>query len=193
MRNHSSQLVSSQLVRKPILYSLAVGTLVLGLLLGYQTPKAIAHGAVIEATQTAVAIKATFDNGDPMANAQVLIYSPSDPKTPWAKGQTDEKGYFVFDPTEQNADQSAGQGTDQSAEPTAGQWEATVRQAGHGGTTTFAVGDAADSPSSISASSALQRNPSAAPMQRWISMAAVIWGFVGTALFFSRKPSGGKA
>ncbi|MGB7487272.1 MAG: carboxypeptidase regulatory-like domain-containing protein [Phormidesmis sp.] len=185
MRNYSSQLVSSQLVRKPILYSLAVGTLVLGLLLGYRTPKAIAHGAVVEATQTAVAIKATFDNGEPMAAAQVLIYAPSDPQTPWTKGQTDEKGYFVFDPAEQDAGQDAA--------PTAGQWEVTVRQAGHGGTTTFAVGDAVGSAGSVSTSSALPGNPSAAPMQRWISMAAVIWGFVGTALFFSRKPLGGKA
>jgi hypothetical protein len=28
--------------------------------------------------------------------------------------------------------------------------------------------------------------------QRWLPIAAVIWGFVGTALFFSRKPSAGK-
>ncbi len=156
----------------------------LGLLFGYQTPVS-AHGAVIEATQTAVAIKATFDNGEPMAAAQVLIYSPSDPKTPWAEGQTDEKGYFVFAPADQSASQNAGQ------------WEVTVRKAGHGGTTTFAVGDSdlssGVSASGVSASGALQGAPPAAPLQRWVSMAAVIWGFVGTALFFARRPLGGSA
>ncbi len=163
--------------------------LVLGLLFGYQTPEVIAHGALIEATQTAVTIKATFDNGEPMAAAQVLIYSPSDPKTPWIEGQTDEKGYFLFSPEGASA----------------GQWEATVRQAGHGGTTTFAVEGTeglADSASGAGASratsgagtsGALPRPTSAPPLQRWISMAAIIWGFVGTALFFARKPLGGKA
>lgn len=122
-----------------------------------------AHGTAIEVTQAAVEIKATFDNGEPMADAQVLIYSPSDLETPWKKGQTDTEGLYLFAP---DAD-------------TPGAWEVTVRKAGHGGTTTFAVDGTA-----LSGSAGFAGAP---PVQKWVSMAAIIWGFVGTALFFSRK------
>jgi len=124
-----------------------------------------AHGSAIEVTPNAVAINATFDDGTPMADAQVVVFSPNDPKTPWKKGQTDAAGQYLFAP----------------ASDMPGAWEVVVRTAGHGGTTTFAV-DA--SGTSVVAPSAAATT---AAMPKWLSMAAVVWGFVGTALFFSRR------
>ena len=149
----------------------SVNGLVFGALLAVglgHAPAASAHGTVVEVTQTAVAGTATFDNGEPMTDAQVLVYSPGNLETPWQKGQTDAEGRYLFAP-------EAG---------TPGAWEVTVRKAGHGGTTTFAVGSAeaavATSTPTVKAST---------PVQKWLSMAAIVWGFVGTALFFSRRSS----
>jgi len=170
----------------PLISNLLLPSVALLLAFGYQTPQARAHGALIEVTQKTVEIKATFDNGDPMAAAQVLIYSPTDLETPWEKGQTDSEGRFTFTPEERAP----------------GQWEVTVRQAGHGGTTTFAVGESttgatttehAASTAASTSTASTNGAPLTASTQKWVSIAAVIWGFVGTALFFSRKPSGGKA
>ena len=58
-----------------------------------------------------------------------------------------------------------------------------MRKAGHGGTTTFVVDAAGVSAGAASTVGA------ASPTQKWVSMAAVVWGFVGTALFFSRRSS----
>ncbi len=103
-----------------------------------------------------------------MADAQVLIYAPTDLETPAITGETDEAGLFSFVP-------------DTDVE---GPWEVTVRQAGHGGTATFAVGERGDL---RSGSTAVESQ-----VQQWITIAAVIWGFIGTAFFFSAKASGGK-
>ncbi|MEO1682888.1 MAG: carboxypeptidase regulatory-like domain-containing protein [Cyanobacteria bacterium J06631_12] len=136
---------------------------------GHHTPEAKAHGSNIKITQS-TEIQATFETGEPMADAQVLIYAPTDLQTPWTTAKTDGEGRFNFMPDAQQP----------------GQWEVTVRLAGHGHTTAFLVGEAANS------SSALQ-GPAAGPVQKWVAIAATIWGFVGTALFFSNRPSGGKA
>lgn len=104
-----------------------------------------------------------------MANAQVLIYAPTDLETPWKKGETDAEGRFSFLP----------------AAEVDGQWEVTVRKAGHGGNTTFSLGE---STGFLAAST-----PTESPAQRWGTIAAVIWGFVGTALFFSSRVSAGDA
>ncbi|MEL7053519.1 MAG: carboxypeptidase regulatory-like domain-containing protein [Cyanobacteria bacterium J06555_13] len=149
------------------------GLLILGLLFVERPQQAIAHGAIIEVTQEALTVEATFDNGDPMAEAQVSIYSPADLKTPWAQGQTNEQGQFSFSPDSE----------------TPGQWEVTVRQAGHGGTTTFEVGE---STNTVALSGAGASPAAGATAQKWVSVAAVIWGFIGTALFFSRKSSASK-
>ncbi|MEM6450024.1 MAG: carboxypeptidase-like regulatory domain-containing protein [Cyanobacteria bacterium P01_D01_bin.105] len=121
-----------------------------------------AHGAQIEVLQhPAIEIVATFDTGAPMANAQVAVYAPNALETPWKTGRTDNEGRFSFMP-------DVAEGT----------WEVTVRKAGHGQTTTFALSAASDA-----------RAPDAnvpAPRQ-WLSMAAVVWGFIGTALYFTKK------
>ena len=166
MRRDSNLIIENGCMRK----SVAGGLLVLGLLFVGKPQGAIAHGAIIEVTQEALTVEATFDSGEPMAEAQVSIYSPADLKTPWTKGQTDEQGRFSFSPDDE----------------VPGQWEVTVRQAGHGGTTTFEVSESGSSGVFSSSTSSPGAQPGA---QKWISIAAIIWGFVGTALFFSRKPS----
>ena len=114
-----------------------------------------------------VQIQARYDSGTPMAQAQVMIYAPGNASSPWSQGTTDAEGRFSFSP---DANQP-------------GYWQVMVRQAGHGQSVTVPVGEVA-APSG--------RNPPTAELgQRWLPIAAVIWGFVGTALFFSRKPSGG--
>lgn len=133
--------------------------------------RAIAHGANIEYQETsAITIEAKYDDGTPMANAQVVIYAPEDLATPWLKGTTDDVGSFTFVPDrdEQNR----------------GNWDVKVRQAGHGHIISIPIteGKLAQSPSNISSADA-----GYSPSQKIVMAAAVGWGFIGTALFFNRK------
>ena len=84
----------------------------------FQPDHATAHGVKIEHRMTQVVeIQATYDTGTPLKNAQVTVYAPENPTTPWKQGMTDEAGNFMFTP---DAVQN-------------GYWEVKVRQAGHGG------------------------------------------------------------
>ncbi|NJL49854.1 MAG: carboxypeptidase regulatory-like domain-containing protein [Leptolyngbyaceae cyanobacterium SM2_5_2] len=142
--------------------------------MAWATP-GLSHGVSIQhQTVSSVEIQASFDSGEPMKEAQVVVYAPDNPTEPWMKGTTDAEGRFVFTPD--------------AAQP--GNWEVAVRQAGHGEILSIPVGAelASADPSSpalgqsVSTSSA----PELSPVQRWITIGAVIWGFIGTALFFSR-------
>ncbi|MGD1906380.1 MAG: carboxypeptidase-like regulatory domain-containing protein [Leptolyngbyaceae cyanobacterium] len=128
-----------------------------------QAQTAQAHGAHIQANEiTAVEIEATYDSGEPMAEAGVEVYDPTDPQTPRFTGQTDRDGRFSFTP-------------DQS-----GDWEVTVRQAGHGAIAVIPVsGDG-------TITAAIQTNTPLTPLQRGLMAGAVTWGCVGTALYFWR-------
>lgn len=153
---------------------------VLGLLclVGWQS-RAIAHGVAIEyrATQ-AYEIKAAYDTGDPMTNAQVAVFAPTDPAKPWLTGTTDAAGRFVFSPS------------------APGNWEVQVRQAGHGDILVIPVesGSAAPVPAVSSSNGESATNPPRAagsvgtytPLQKGVMIGSVIWGCVGTALFFGR-------
>lgn len=151
---------------------------------------ALAHGANIQSrTTSAIEIKASYDNGQPMAEAQVQVYSPGEPQTPVFTGTTDEEGQFVFVPDQ------------------LGDWEVSVRQAGHGHITVIPVGtartetDDAEAADSTEISDVEEVNDAAvaltiaddfsdstslSPLQRTIIAASVTWGFIGTALFFWR-------
>ena len=136
------------------------------------SPKQVlAHGANIEYRETtAVTIQAKYDDGTPMANAQVVIYAPSDRATPWLKGTTDESGSFSFVPDADHV----------------GNWDVKVRQSGHGDITTIPVKDgklAVDNMATTSSGGGYS------PSQKIVMAAAVGWGFVGTGLFFSRPKS----
>jgi len=149
-------------------------------------PQVLAHGAAIDYTVgQAISITAAYDTGTPMADAQVAVFTPTDPSTPWMTGTTDADGRFTFMPD--------------SSIP--GNWEVQVRQAGHGDIISIPFGESATatgSPSDASAETAAESSPTnASPTvtstnqlsatQRWIMIACVIWGFIGTALFFARR------
>jgi nickel transport protein len=157
--------------------TLAVGW-TLGLV-GWALP-VFSHGVTVEHRQvSSVELEAQFETGEPMANAQVLVYAPDNPTEPWQQGNTDDQGRFNFAPD--------------ATQP--GNWEVMVRQAGHGVLTIVPVAEsaAAASPApdpgaeaEASSSSLLSSSTSLSPVQRSITIGSVIWGFIGTALFFAR-------
>lgn len=100
-----------------------------------------------------------------MANAQVAVYSPKDTETPWQTGSTNAQGEFTFTP-------------DSS---TPGSWEVVVRQAGHGKAVTIPLGGT------------VEPNRQSTALSNFLAGGAAIWGFVGTALFFSRGSRGKNA
>jgi nickel transport protein len=151
-------------------------------LVGWETA-ALAHGVIVEHRQVSnIEIQARFDSGEPLANAQVLVYAPDEPTEVWEQGTTDDQGRFSFAPD--------------TTQP--GNWEVMVRQAGHGDLTTIPVGalpladsvgaDGAGAEGEVepAANSLISPSTSLSPVQQGITIGAVIWGFIGTALFFAR-------
>ncbi len=139
----------------------AFGGMVLGLL-GLPTI-ALAHGAHIQArTAEAIEIQAAYDSGDPMQQAQVQVYAPDDPQTPVFTGMTDDAGRYVFVPDQP------------------GDWEVSVRQAGHGDITVIPVTD------NETLAATFKNSTGLSGWQRAIVAGAVTWGCVGTALYFRR-------
>lgn len=140
-----------------------IAILLMVLLFGF-TPSAYAHGTEIDLSEAeAIQIHARFDNGDPMSNAQVYIYAPTDRTKPWLTGEANVDGYFVFVP-----DRTMG-----------GTWDVQVRTAGHGDWGYIDIAEGAVI--SLAASS------SGMTIAQIVMMsAAIIWGFVGTAFYFLR-------
>ncbi|MBX2861961.1 MAG: carboxypeptidase-like regulatory domain-containing protein [Leptolyngbyaceae cyanobacterium MAG.088] len=139
------------------------------------------HGAIATVTRT-FSVEASYASGQPMALAQVAVYSPENSNEPWLTGQTDQQGKFEFQPD------------------TPGSWDVVIRQAGHGTTVNVPVETQAIAPIETSAETAQtaakltttataavvsSSNP-ADPIQRWASAGAALWGLIGTVLFFSR-------
>jgi len=123
-----------------------------------------AHGAKIQYTiNMAVEIRTAYDTGQPMDGGQVTIYAPDAPATPWLEGVCDEDGRFSFTPD--------------PLKP--GVWDVQVRQAGHGDMIHIPIGEGM----------ATTGGTGYSPLQIVLMGACVVWGFVGTALFFSRRPA----
>ncbi|MBE9128911.1 carboxypeptidase-like regulatory domain-containing protein [Coleofasciculus sp. LEGE 07092] len=141
--------------------------------------KASAHGTDIEYQKVqAVQIDAIYAGGQPMGNAQVTVYAPDDPSTPWTTGITDEEGQFTFVPD--------------PSQP--GDWEVKVRQAGHGDLITVPVGDSTQAAIATQEGggnseglSWLDYSQDSTLVQKALLSAAGGWGFFGTALFFARR------
>ena len=149
----------------------------------------LAHSTVIEYQATeAIAIDAKFDNGQPMANAQVVIYAPDNPTVAWSKGMTDETGQFSFIPDYQQT----------------GNWTVKIRLAGHGSVINIPIESSVNSnvtanknnPQTIftedqttftSAVIGNNQNSNLSWSQKLLMTIAGGWGCVGTALYFSRK------
>lgn len=147
-----------------------------GLLMLWSQP-GWSHGAIATVTRT-FTVEARYASGKPMAEAQVVVYSPDDLEQPWSTGMTNRAGLFEFSPD------------------TDGNWEVIIRQAGHGTSVTVPVeaveteitevetpapATIAKPPTPIS-----QSAPQNSPLQRWASAGAGLWGLIGTVLFFSR-------
>jgi nickel transport protein len=98
-----------------------------------------------------------------MQDAQVNVFAPDDPQTPWMNGNTDQNGRFIFSP-----------------DPTIpGTWDVQVRQAGHGGILHINLEDGA-----------LTSNTTGFSRLQIVLMGAcALWGFLGTGLFFYRRGS----
>ncbi|PPS45583.1 carboxypeptidase-like regulatory domain-containing protein [Chroococcidiopsis sp. TS-821] len=143
---------------------------------------AIAHGVRMQARETqAIEVNAEYDTGEPMAQAQVIVYAPNDPATPWLEGTTDKNGNFIFTPD--------------ASQP--GNWSVQVRQAGHGGIVNIPVeGDrapteenttvAAPEPETNTPRVVTNESANFTPLQLILMGASGVWGFIGTALFFMR-------
>lgn len=145
-----------------ILTALPRWGLAMGLVLS--TPiAALAHGAHIQSrSASGIEIQATYDTGEPMAEAQVQVYAPDDPQTPVFSGITDTEGRYLFVPDQP------------------GDWEVSVRQAGHGDIAVVPVAEGGAIAEGFTNSVGLT------PLQRVIVAGAVTWGCIGTALYFRR-------
>lgn len=147
----------------------------------------LGHGIEMEHRRvSSVEVQARFETGEPMAQAQVLVYAPDDPAEVWQQGTTDDQGQFSFVPDE----------------TVPGNWEVVVRQAGHGTIATIPVTAAVsteDTPDSepspgidpgeegeTPTNSFISSSTGLSPVQRGVTIGSVIWGFIGTALFFAR-------
>ncbi|MEM7771393.1 MAG: carboxypeptidase-like regulatory domain-containing protein [Cyanobacteria bacterium P01_E01_bin.6] len=133
--------------------------------------RAIAHGATIEYRSIpALEVQASYDTGEPLANAQVTVYSPENPADPWLTGTTDDQGRFIFTPDS----------------AIAGNWDVQVRQAGHGDIVSIPLeGTASNQSTLVVAGSGSSQSTSL--LQKAVMAGSVIWGLVGTALFFSAR------
>jgi nickel transport protein len=127
---------------------------------------AAAHGAVVALRPVeAVAVEARYDTGAPMRDAQVSVFAPDDPARPRLVGRTDAGGRFLFAP-----------------DGPPGRWAVQARQAGHGAIGHVEVG--------AGAGGLVAAGPGGVgPLQRALMVACVLWGAVGTALYF-RRPRG---
>lgn len=135
-----------------------------------------AHGVNVgytttQQTVTVVDIRATFDTGEPMSGAQVTIYAPDNPAAPWQSGTCDADGRYTFTPD--------------SSIP--GTWEVQVRKAGHGSYIYVEVGEAGEEGAAAPLASQVVAGGSSnyTPLQYVVMGGCVVWGLIGTALFFA--------
>ena len=122
-------------------------------------PAANAHGTAITYTAT-FTVQGTFDSGEPMANAEVSVFTPDDPENAWEQGLADDEGRYTF--------------TTVSDKP--GDWAVSYRSAGHGDIAYIPVGTGLATPGGLNSG-----------LQRAVMAVAVIWGFIGTALYFQSR------
>jgi nickel transport protein len=141
------------------------------------TPVA-AHGSHVEATITrtievtrTVEVVATTHGSRPMADGQVTVFAPGAPEEPWLSAVCDAEGRVRF---ELPAD-------------AAGTWDIRVAHRGHGGRIQLEVpGEDGDTRDTITAE-AIAAQPQLSTLQKAILGGGVVWGCIGTALFFARR------
>lgn len=127
---------------------------------------ALAHGVELEyKTGVVVEILAAYDNGEPMSGAQIKVYAPDEPSIPWLTGVCNENGCFTFTP-------------DPS---TPGTWSVQVSYMGHGGMLHIPI---------IGEGVVGAAGNGYTTLQLALMAGCVVWGFIGTALFFSKRRGG---
>jgi nickel transport protein len=127
--------------------------------------KTYAHGAIITYTvNMTIDVVATYDNEEPMSGAQFTVYAPDNPANPWLTGICDDQGHFSFSPDNSSS----------------GTWDVQVRKAGHGDMVHIPVG---------SSTAAREATGTYTVMQIVIISLCVLWGLIGTGLFFKRRKS----
>lgn len=169
---------------RPVFGGLTVLVLVLTLVLALVVAPvpADAHGAQVEAVVVRnvavshrVDVRATYHSGRPMAGAGVSVFAPGDAENPWLTGACDDSGGFSFEPPPEMS----------------GEWVVRVVHQGHGGVVTIAIEAAAVGDGSIADPAVIRAEASSSPhlstLQRVLMGASVVWGLLGTALFFSRR------
>ena len=128
------------------------------------TAPVFGHGARViwEIQGDSVHIAASFDDGQPLDRAQVTVFSGAAPSVPYIVGVTDENGEYSFLPDrEESLD-----------------WDVQVRSAGHGDIVHL----------SLAEESIVHTEQGIFTTLEIVLMSAcVIWGFVGTALFFASR------
>jgi nickel transport protein len=127
--------------------------------------QAQAHGVAAAYSRiSGIEITAAYDNGQPFAGADLIVYAPDNPAEAWTNGNLDERGKFSFVP-------------DHSIP---GTWSVQIRKTGHGTMIHIPVSDMEvithDAPSG-----------SLTIAQKVVIAISIVWGCIGTALFFSTR------
>lgn len=149
-------------------------------------PNTQAHGVkIIPEINQAISLQAKYDSGLPIQQAQVIVYAPNQPNKPWIEGMTNQEGKFIFIPDSKLS----------------GNWQIKVAQAGHGNVINipyFPTKLVAEKPvivSNNSTNNQLVSNISTSnsqilsgnyQLQKSLMIASIVWGCVGTTLFFAR-------
>ncbi len=108
-------------------------------------------------------IKTMFDTGAPMVLAKVLVFAPDEMKATYTT-KTDSNGVFYFTPDK------------------AGTWVMQVRdKGGHGMRINLEIND------SMLLSSGQKPSNNMSYLQKIFVAICVIWGCIGTALYFKKK------
>lgn len=164
-------------------------------------PNTHAHGVkIIPKISQAISVQAEYDSGLPMQQAQVIVYAPNQPTEPWIKGMTNKEGKFIFIPDSKLS----------------GNWQIKVSQAGHGNiinvpyfsskiiaekpiitpinSTNNLTENQPNNQSNNQLISQIGTNNSSIlsenyQLQKSLMIASIVWGCVGTALFFARTKS----
>lgn len=169
-------------------------------------PNSHAHGVkIMPEINQAISLKAEYESGLPMQQAQVIVYAPNQPNKPWMQGITNEDGKFIFIPDSKLS----------------GNWQIKVSQAGHGNIINVpyfpskivtekstvidnnSTNNRTNNLNNNQANNSLINNTSISKiptnnssilsenyqLQKSLMIASIVWGCVGTALFFARTKS----
>ena len=89
----------SIMYRKRISFGRALAALFLLLAWRAAITDARAHAVHAEHIDGGQGLRVVFEDGVPMAQAEVKVFAPDAPDVPWQEGMTDREGRFVFYPS----------------------------------------------------------------------------------------------